>query len=208
MCEEKKEDQIVVTGLQSGWKGGLSREEYYTKNLLAWRGEQVEIGEYTYGNPELIAGDEGKKLIVGKFCSIAQGVRIFLGNYHRADWITTYPFSVLPSEWPEAADVKGHPFSKGDVRMGNDVWIGTGATLLSGLTIGDGAIIAAGSMVTKDVAPYAIVAGNPAKEVRKRFDEATIEKLLDLKWWDWPEEKIREKMKILLSGDTEALFAC
>ena len=145
-------------------------------------------------------------LKIGKFCSIANDVQIFLGGNHRIDWITTYPFSVLNS-WPEAKDIKGHPCTKGDVIIGNDVWIGRKTLILSGVTIGDGAIVGARSVVTKDVAPYSIVAGNPAKLIRKRFDEKTIEKLLEIKWWDWNLEKIKKNLPLLLSNNIEQFFA-
>jgi acetyltransferase-like isoleucine patch superfamily enzyme len=131
-------------------------------------------------------------------------VKIFIGAEHRVDWITTYPFSSLD---PKFAHIPGHPHTKGDVVIGNDVWIGWGATILSGVTIGDGAVIGASSLVTKDVAPYTIVGGNPAKLVRARFSDAHIRALLDLKWWDWDMERIHANMDLLLSGNIDALVA-
>jgi len=120
-------------------------------------------------------GGEEEGLIIGKYCSIAANVTIMLGGNHRYDWITTYPFSVI---WPAYSYIKGHPKSKGFVVIGNDVWIGRNAMIMSGVHIGDGAVVGAGSIITKDVPPYAIVAGNPAKVVRYRFNEDQIERLL------------------------------
>ena len=153
----------------------------------------------SYGTPTVHDWSDGSKLKMGKYCSIASGVHIFLGGDHRMDWITTYPFP----QWGVApAD---HRRTKGDVVIGNDVWIGMGATILSGVTVGDGAVIAACAVVTKDVPPYAIVAGNPARVKKYRFSEENIQKLLKIKWWDWPEETVREKLKILCSPFIEIL---
>ena len=163
-----------------------------------------EIGEYSYGHPskspKVIHFGEDAKLKVGKFCSFAEEVRILFGGHHRADWVTTYPFSVL---FDGAEDVEGLPHAKGDIIIGNDVWVCTGAMILAGVTIGDGAVIAARSVVTKDVPPYTIVAGNPARPVRKRFPDDIIEKLERIQWWDWPVEKIRQEFPLLLSANVE-----
>jgi acetyltransferase-like isoleucine patch superfamily enzyme len=159
---------------------------------------KYEVGPGTYGNP-VVRNWKDKPtatLKVGAYCSFAKEVQIFLGGNHRIDWISTYPFnSVLHKK------SKGHPQSKGDVIIGNDVWIGWGATIMSGVTIGDGAVIGAEAVVAKDVAPYTVVVGNPACEVKKRFDDETIEYLLELKWWDWEEDKIMGADEILMSAD-------
>lgn len=155
-------------------------------------------GEGTFGVPTIHSWGEGTQLLIGKYCSIAKGVNIFLGGEHRTDWVTTYPFSAL---WPEAKHIPGHPKSKGNVIIGNDVWIGALSCILSGVQIGDGAVVGAGALVTKDVPPYAIVGGNPAKIIRYRFDEATIEALLQIRWWDWPKEEISQALPLLLSPD-------
>jgi acetyltransferase-like isoleucine patch superfamily enzyme len=161
--------------------------------------DDVEIDDYTYGNPTVLSWGEGKKLKIGKFCSIAGGVVIFLGGNHRTDWVTTYPFAEFLGQWPESRGIEGHPASKGDVVIGNDVWIGSGATIMSGVKIADGAVIAARAVVTKDVEPYAIVAGNPARLIRKRFDDQTIRMLLEIKWWEWSREKIGANVRVLCS---------
>lgn len=170
---------------------------FYTKDHFP----QCTIGDYTYGIPQIIHWGEGAKLEIGKFCSIAGGVLIFLGGNHRGDWITTYPFSALTSEWPEAKKIIGHPATKGDVRIGSDVWIGNNATILSGVTIGHGAIIGTHAVVTKDVPSYAIVVGNPAKIVKYRFDESIIEDLLTIKWWDWDIDRIKENISYMCNDN-------
>jgi acetyltransferase-like isoleucine patch superfamily enzyme len=168
-----------------------------------------EIGSNTYGHDgiKIIGGyDEGTKLIIGKFCSIAEGVVVFLGANHRVDWFTTYPFGhIHENKFPKVKRNHGHPASKGNVVIGNDVWIATNAVIMSGIKIGDGAIIGAYSIVTKDVPPYTIVAGNPAKQIRKRFSDEIINKLLELKWWDMDETRINEISDILCSNDIEKL---
>ena len=120
---------------------------------------QYKIGRGTYGYPEIFSWNEGATLQIGAFCSIASGVKLFLGGEHRVDWVTTYPFNVL---WESGRHITGHPRTKGDVIIGNDVWIGTEAVILSGVRIGDGAVVAARAVVTKDMEPYAIYGGNPA----------------------------------------------
>ncbi len=166
---------------------------------------QYDIGRATYGIPKVIwGGDGGATLRIGAFCSIAGEVEIFLGGEHRVDWVTTFPFSVM---WPSASHIEGHPATKGDVVVGNDVWIGRRATLLSGVTIGDGAVVGSCSLVTKDVAPYTIVGGNPARPVRARFDEATVERLLAIRWWDWDDATIERFLPLMLSDRIEDFLA-
>lgn len=161
------------------------------------------MGEHSYGRPIILFPDSGANLVIGKFCSIAADVKIFLGGNHRPDWISTYPFNVL---FPAFRQIKGHPATKGDVVIGNDVWIGQGAVILSGITIADGAVIGSYSLVSKNVAPYSIVAGNPAREIRKRFNESQISRLLKVRWWNWPQEKILEGVPLLLSDNVEGFL--
>lgn len=164
-------------------------------------------GEYSYG-PELTIKHWGEEsyLQVGKFCSFADGIIIFLGGNHRVDWVSTYPFMSFLQHFPEASDIQGHPATNGDVIVGNDVWVGSHVSILSGVTIGDGAVVGAHSVVTKDVPAYAIVAGNPARIIRYRFDESTINALLELQWWDWPLEKIKKNIHLLCSSNIAQLF--
>lgn len=168
-----------------------SKRNIYTKDLL---GDQYNIGDHTYGKPRVLSWREGATLTIGKYCSISTNVTIFLGSEHRTDWISTYPF---PYFWEEAKSITGHPMTKGDVIIGNDVWIGYNAIILSGVKVGDGGVIGAGSVVAKNVPPYAIVAGNPAEIIRYRFDGETIKKLLEIRWWDWPDLRVRENVKFI-----------
>ena len=143
-------------------------------------------------------------MTVGKFCSFADEVKILTGHEHRIDWVSTYPFSVA---FPGA---KGLPFparTKGNVVIGHDVWVGTGALILSGVTIGNGAVIGARSVVTHDVPPYAVVGGVPAQVIKVRFDASTIEALQRVAWWDWPEPKIQEALPLLMSDDVRGFLA-
>ncbi len=180
----------------------LFKQKFYTKDYLTEK--KYEIGDYTYGNPKIYDWNEGATLKIGKFCSIADNVKIFLGGNHRIDWITTYPFPAL-KDWPEASKIKGHPATKGDVIIGNDVWIGNGATLLSGINIGDGSVIGGQAVVTANVEPYCIIAGNPARVIRKRFNDTIINKLLNLKWWNWPADKIKKNTALLCSNNIDQL---
>ncbi|WP_282938340.1 CatB-related O-acetyltransferase [Paenibacillus sp. RC67] len=165
---------------------------------------KVTIGEFTYGYPEVRSWGESSILTIGKFCSIADRVTIFLGGEHRPDWVTTYPFNSL---MPEFAHIQGHPKTKGNVMIGHDVWIASGATILSGVHVGDGAVIGAGAMVSRHVPPYAIVAGNPAKIIKFRFDEPTIQRLLQIQWWNWPLDRIERAIPYLLSNDISLFLA-
>ncbi|CAM3978338.1 CatB-related O-acetyltransferase [Cohnella lubricantis] len=161
------------------------------------------IGEFSYGAPVIRHWGEDSTLTIGKFCSIAERVTILLGGEHRTDWATTYPFNSL---LPEYAPLQGHPKSKGDIVIGNDVWIGTGATILSGVRIGDGVVIGAEALVSKSVPPYTIAAGNPAKALRRRFADADIARLIEMKWWDWPLASIEAAIPLLQSSDVQGLF--
>lgn len=162
--------------------------------------DNVIIGDYSYGFFDVLEWDNKTKLKIGKFCSIAADVLFLLGGEHRKDFISTYPFNELMESFNH---IEGHPASKGDIIVGNDVWIAHGAKILSGVTIGDGAIIAANSLVTKDIPPYAIAMGSPAKVVKYRFDEDTIEKLLKIRWWDFEDEEIIKIIPLLQSDNME-----
>lgn len=179
-------------------------ENIYTRDIL--KGKCFEIGEFTYGEPVVMQWDDSTRLHIGKYCSIASGVTILLGGNHRTDWVTTYPFNVLSAAFPRAHGIVGHPATKGDIVIGNDVWIGHGATILSGVHIGDGAVVGAHAVVATDVEPYTIVVGNPAKTVRKRFDEDTICALLNIQWWNWSPEKINQEVDYLCSENIQAFI--
>jgi len=163
------------------------------------------IGKHTYGKPyiRLQRGSEAK-VIIGNYCSIAKEVVILPGGVHPVDWVSTFPFRIKFGLTGAYED--GMPMTKGDITIGSDVWVGTGSTILSGVNIGHGAVVAAGSVVTKDVAPYAIVGGVPAKEISKRFDSDTISKMLGIAWWDWEEDEIKEAIPLLSSNDMEGFM--
>ena len=162
-----------------------------------------KFGKFTYcaGDHVLMHYGDDVNVEFGKFCSIGTGVEILCGGNHRGDWITTSPLNLnmVPN-----LDIN-HVSSKGDVIVGNDVWIGMHARILSGVTIGDGAIVGAFSVVSRDVPPYAIVAGNPAEIKKYRFPDDVIETLLQIKWWNWPDETICNVREVLLSCDINKL---
>jgi acetyltransferase-like isoleucine patch superfamily enzyme len=184
------------------WVLRLGAQPY--KMLNAWGNRTLgyEVGEYTYGAPLVVFPDG--KLRIGKFCSISWNVTIYLGGNHRTDWIALYPFATAKG-FEGACGREEVLRSKGDVTLGNDVWIGSNVIILSGVTVGDGAVIGTGSVVTADVEPYAIVAGNPARLIKKRFADGDIERLLDIKWWDWPVDKIKRNVGALCAGDVSRL---
>lgn len=156
-----------------------------------------KIGKWSYGTPTVLRWRSNQILEVGKFCSFAEDTVIMLGGEHHSEFVSTFPFGHFFDEKYS----NNHEWTRGDVRIGNDVWIGRGARILSGVTIGDGAIVGAQCVVAKDIPPYAVVVGNPARVIRKRFDEKTIEALLRIRWWDWPDEKIRICVPELMSSN-------
>jgi acetyltransferase-like isoleucine patch superfamily enzyme len=165
----------------------------------------MSFGKYTYGKPITHWDSENAKLVVGNFCSIAGNVNIYLGGNHRTDWISTYPFGHIHKDVFNTFDGTGHPTTNGDIQIGNDFWIGMSVKIMSGVKIGDGAVIGAHSLVTKNVEPYTIVGGNPAKIIRKRFSCEVIDLLLTLKWWEWDDNKINENIHILCSNDFDKI---
>ncbi|WP_113153450.1 type B chloramphenicol O-acetyltransferase [Nitratireductor sp. OM-1] len=146
--------------------------------------------------------DDVDRLVIGSFCSIGTGAAFMMaGNQgHRNDWVTTFPFFYM-SEEPAFAEARDGYVPAGDTVVGNDVWIGAEAIIMPGVRIGDGAMIGSRAVVTKDVPPYTIVGGNPARPIRRRFSDEQIAMLLEMRWWDWPLEAIRDAMEYLCSGD-------
>lgn len=152
--------------------------------------------------------DATDRLIIGKFCSIATGAKFMLGGNqgHNYNWISTYPLDGFENDFDGYANVLPVAHEpKGDTVIGNDVWIGAEAMIMPGVTIGDGAVIATRAVVTKNVEPYTIVGGNPAKQIKKRFSDEDITILLEVKWWDWPVEKIKQHIEVLRSGEIKKL---
>jgi len=187
----------------------------YIKNVITR--PNIIVGDYTYYDDDNGAENFeqhvthhyefiGDKLIIGKFCAIAKGVEFIMnGANHRMGSVTTYPFNIMEHGWEQFAPKEEDLPLKGDTVIGNDVWIGQNVTVLPGIKIGDGAIIGANSVVSKNVLPYHVVGGNPAKVIRKRFDDETIAFLLNLKWWDWSAEKISKNLEILCSNDVSKI---
>lgn len=190
----------------------------YLKNVITDPG--IKIGNYTIYNDFVNDPRDFQKnnvlyhypinhdrLVIGKFCSIACGAKfLFTSANHTMRSLSSYTFPIFFEEWGmDKKSVTDAWDNKGDIVIGNDVWIGYETVILSGVTIGDGAIIGARAVVTKDVPPYTIVGGVPAKTIRKRFNDDTIAELLGLRWWDWPEEKIRQSLAAIQSGNIRIL---
>lgn len=194
------------------------RQTVYLKNVIA--GPNIEVSEYTIYND--FARDprdfeknnvlyhypiNGDRLVIGKFCSIAGGAKfLFTSGNHTMKSLANYTFPIFFDEWGlDAKDICRAWDNKGDTVVGNDVWIGYEAVVLSGVTIGDGAVIGARAVVTRDVPPYTVVGGVPAGPIRRRFDDATVERLEALRWWDWDEAKIQRNIPLIQSGNLAAL---
>ncbi|MDW3192994.1 MAG: CatB-related O-acetyltransferase [Cytophagales bacterium] len=186
----------------------------FLKNII--KNPQIIVGDYTYyddfedvsnfeKNVKYLFDFVGDQLIIGKFCMIASDVTFIMnGANHLSDSISSYPFAVFGQGWDNAMEGKTYP-NKGNTVVGNDVWIGYNATIMPGVSIGNGAIIASNATVTKDVPPYTIVGGNPAQTIRKRFPDATIKRLQEICWWDWPIERITRNVRHLTGGAIDAL---
>lgn len=194
------------------------RQTVYLKDIIT--NSNIEIGEYTIYNdfvndPRDFEKNNvlyhypvnGDKLKIGKFCSVACGAKfLFTSGNHSLESLSTYTFPIFFDEWGlDAKNIRQAWDNKGDIVIGSDVWIGYEAVIMSGVRIGDGAIIGTRAVVTKDVPPYTIVGGVPAKQIRKRFDDATIEKLEEIRFWDWDEEKIKRNISAIQRGDICAL---
>ena len=188
----------------------------FIKNVV--KNPNIVVGDFTYYDDYESNGEDfeehivhfypfiGDRLIIGKFCAIAKGVRFIMnGANHRMNGLTTYPFNILGNGWEKVTPKLEDLPLKGDTVIGNDVWIGENVTFLPGVHVGDGAIVGANSVVGRDIEPYAIAVGNPCRPVKKRFDEKTIAKLLELKWWDWDEERIFLNLEALAEGRIDDL---
>ena len=188
----------------------------FLKNFITR--DNIIVGDYTYYDDPL--GPErfetnvlyhfdfiGDKLVIGKFCAIARDVQFIMnGANHSLKGFSTYPFYIFKNGWENALPDSDNRSKIKDTIVGNDVWIGYKATILPGIKIGHGAIVASNAVVTKDVSPYSIVGGNPAKVIRMRFDENTIESLISTAWWDWPVKKITEKLPEIINSDLSRLL--
>jgi acetyltransferase-like isoleucine patch superfamily enzyme len=158
-----------------------------------------QIGEMTYGYPKIYDYNDNTGLSIGKYCSFADNVQIFIGGEHHSDYVTTYPLTTFLKGDFNIRDKK----SKGNVKIGNDVWVANNVTILSGIKIGDGAILGAGSVITKDVNDYEVVAGNPAKHIRYRFSEHQINNLKVIAWWNWDKQKIQDNYSQIMSNNID-----
>jgi acetyltransferase-like isoleucine patch superfamily enzyme len=176
------------------------------EHLVIWnrrrinKAKNIHIGEFTSGTPEICMWSTRYQLTIGKFCSIGGGVRITVDGNHRVDWISTYPFG--PGIRGFSRNLE-HAVGKGDMVIGNDVWIWALVIILPGVQIGNGAVIGTGSVVTRDVGDYEIVADNPTRLIRKRFSDDQIAKLKKIKWWDWSIEKIAANHHLLMSPNID-----
>jgi acetyltransferase-like isoleucine patch superfamily enzyme len=161
----------------------------------------IQVGDFTYGHEaiQVMSWGEGAKVSIGKFCSIAQEVQIFLGGNHNSEWVSTYPFGHINEEVFGDKKTLGHPTSNGNVSIGHDVWLGYGVTIMSGVSVGSGAIVAANSHVVKNIPDYEIWGGNPARKIRSRFPAEIGERLLQIGWWNYPVDKIIKVKDLLCS---------
>lgn len=192
----------------------------YLKDVIT--GPNIEVGEYTIYNdfvrdPRDFEKNNvlyhypvnGDRLVIGRFCSIACGAKfMFTSGNHSMQSLANYTFPIFFDEWGlDTKDICDAWDNKGDTVIGNDVWIGYEAVIMPGVKIGDGAVIGTRAVVTKDVPPYTIVSGVPAKPIRRRFDDATVEKLEALRWWDWDEDRLKRALPAIQAGDIAALAA-
>ena len=192
----------LPTGLRSFLRRSVNPDNQtriHLADLIARLHGQIVVSPYTYGRPRVRFHQTGARLTIGRYGSIADGVEILLGGNHRIEWATTYPFPAMPGLWPEAKSLDGRHTGRGDIHIGHDVWLGSQCLIMSGVTIGHGAVVAARAVVTKDVPPYTIVAGNPARPIRTRLPAEQVEALLATRWWLLPEQKVRRLIPLLMS---------
>lgn len=212
--EEKSMDQKKIYP-RSG-----DRETVYLKNVVS--DPSIQVGSYTMYNdfvrdPRQFEKNNvlyhypvnGEKLVIGRFCSIACGAKfLFNSANHTQASLSTYPFPIFFEEWGLRKENVAEAWDRrGDIFVGSDVWIGYEAVIMAGVTVGDGAVVGARALVTRDVPPYAVVGGVPARVIRRRFPEETVKKLLALQWWNWPEEKIKRHIREIQTGQAEKLLS-
>lgn len=178
-------------------KKKIKPKQYFTNKMRKYK--DVEIGDYTLGKPNIFGAKDN--IQIGKFCSIAGNVSFYTATDHNLKCASVYVFKFVDNNLPRSPLI-----SKGKTIIGNDVWIGDSAIILDGVKVGDGAVIGARSVVTKNVKPYEVVAGVPANHIRYRFEEDIINKLLEIKWWNWPIEKIHKNVELLTSENIERLI--
>lgn len=176
---------------------------YRGQKKFSFRYPDFPIGVGSYGVPIVHDWQDGTTLSIGAYTSIADQVHIFLGGQHRIDWVSSYPFAEFCEE---AKGIDGFRSTRGNVVIGNDVWLASGCTILSGVKIGNGAVVAARAVVTRDVPAYAVVAGNPARIVRWRFSEETRCALEQTHWWNWPDNEVRDIAHLLCQADPTGLL--
>lgn len=189
---------MSFAGLLKRWRNPRNETRIFLARQIRRHG--FSVGEHSYGHPKIRFADQGHRLVIGRFCSIADKVEILLGGGHHMHWTTTFPFSAFPDAWLASTNLPDYRAGGGDVVIGSDVWIGSGAMIMPGVTIGHGAVIAARAVVTRDVAPYTLVAGAPAKLVRSRFEAGLVADLLETAWWELPDSTIATLLP-LLQGD-------
>ena len=186
-------------------------KNYFLKDNLKdeIKANLAEVGKWSYGRPNIYRWDWKSKIIIGNFCSLGPDIKFYIGGNHRSDWISTSPLpaSQFSETFKKAQLIKNFSDSRGDIIIGHDVWIGGSTTILSGVTIGTGSIIAAGSVVVNDVDPYTVSGGNPNREIKKRFEENIVKRILQTEWWLMEDSQIDDLSKYLLSSDTEKFFS-
>ena len=188
----------------------------YIKNVITR--PNIQVGDYTYYDDAETNGEDfeshvthhyeflGDRLVIGKFCAIGKGVEFVMnGANHRMGSVTTYPFNIFGHGWEKCTPTLEELPLRGDTVVGNDVWLGQNVTVMPGVHIGDGAVIGTGSVVASDIPPYTVAAGNPCRPIRLRFDQALVDCLLELRWWDCDAEKIFRNLEVLCSGDLEQI---
>ncbi|GAA0736752.1 CatB-related O-acetyltransferase [Clostridium oceanicum] len=208
---------MTIPNLNKVYPRSNDYQTIYLKNVITR--DNIQIGDYTiyndfYNDPKEFEKNNvlyqypinNDKLIIGKFCSIACKAKFLMNSSnHTLKSLSTYTFPIFGDEWDKTLNPKDAWDNKGNIVIGNDVWIGYDAVILSGVKIGDGAIVGARAVVTKDVPPYAIVGGTPAKVIRKRFNDSVIDRLMKIKWWNWPDKKIQENIQYIQSGNIDKL---